>query len=261
MINEIRKKLPGMMTLVSIALISAYAYSSYSVFVKPNAAFFIELAIFIDIMLIGHYIEAKASLKASEAVQKLISLLPKTAHKIEENGEIKDVDINSIKVGDLILVKPGERIPVDGIVVKGSSEIDVSLLTGEAVPIKVGEGDEVIGGSLNLLGSITIKALRVGEEMYLSQVVSLLRRVQMSKTRIQTIADKAAMILTFLTLGIAISTFFIWILNGADLGFAMERLISVLVVACPHALGLGVPIVVAITSSKGAEMGLSLIHI
>ena len=256
MINEIRKKLPGMMTLISIALISAYAYSSYSVFVKPDAAFFIELAIFIDIMLIGHFIEAKASLKASEAVQKLISLLPKTAHKIEENDEIKDVDINSIKVGDLILVKPGERIPVDGIVVKGSSEIDVSLLTGEAVPIKVGKGDGVIGGSLNLLGSIMIKALRVGEEMYLSQVVNLLRRVQMSKTRIQTIADKAAMVLTFLTIGIAISAFFIWILNGADLGFAMERLISVLVVACPHALGLGVPIVVAITSSKGAEMGL-----
>ncbi|WP_457590733.1 heavy metal translocating P-type ATPase [Geoglobus sp.] len=253
--EENRKRRPGMMTLISVAITSAYVYSSAVVFGLEGKYFFWELATLIDIMLLGHYIEMKSVLGASRALEELVKIMPSTAH-LMKNGEVEDVSVESLKPGDRVLVKPGEKIPVDGIVAEGQSYVDESMLTGESKPVLKKEGDEVIGGSINMEGSLVVEVKKTGKETYLSQIIELVRQAQESKSRTQDLANRAAFYLTVIALSAGAVTFAAWITLGKDLAFAVERAVTVMVISCPHALGLAVPLVVAVSTSLAAKNGL-----
>ena len=253
--EENRKRRPGMMTLISVAITSAYVYSSAVVFGLEGKYFFWELATLIDIMLLGHYIEMKSVLGASRALEELVKIMPSTAH-LMKNGEVEDVSVESLKPGDRVLVKPGEKIPVDGIVAEGQSYVDESMLTGESKPVLKKEGDEIIGGSINMEGSLVVEVKKTGKETYLSQIIELVRQAQESKSRTQDLANRAAFYLTVIALSAGAVTFAAWITLGKDLAFAVERAVTVMVISCPHALGLAVPLVVAVSTSLAAKNGL-----
>ncbi len=255
LIREVKNRLPGMMTLIGVAITTAYIYSSLVVFLIPGKTFFWELATLIDVMLIGHWIEMKSILGASKAVEKLVKAMPSKAHLIRGDGSIVDVHVSEVNRGDRILVKPGEKIPVDGVVVNGSSTVDESLVTGESKPVYKNIGSKVIAGTVNLDGSLIVEATAVGGETYLSQVIKLIQRIQTSKSRLQDLANRVAKWLTIIALTVGFVTFIIWLLYIGDLLFALERAVTVMVITCPHALGLAIPLVVsrstAITASKG----------
>lgn len=253
--SEIKKREPGMMTLIAIAISVAYIYSGAVVFGLKGKMFFWELVTLIDIMLAGHWIEMKSVMGASGSLELLVSLIPDTAHKIT-GDEIIDISLDQIKKDDILLVKPGEKIPADGIVIEGESAINQSMLTGESIPVTKMKGDEVIGGSINGNGSLKIKVVNAGDDSYLKKVIHLVEEAQKTKSKTQHLANKAAKWLTLVAIGTGIITFISWIIAGYDISFAIERMVSVMVISCPHALGLAIPLVVAISTSVSAQHGL-----
>ena len=253
--DELRKRTPGMMVLIGVAITTAYLYSALVIFGLRGKPFFWELATLIDIMLLGHWIEMKSILGASRALEEMVKLLPSKAHLIKGENEIIDIPIDRLKPGDRVLVRPGEKIPVDGAIIEGSTSVDESLLTGESKPVSKSIGDKVIAGSINGEGSIVVEVLKTGEETYLSQVINLVRQAQEARSRTQDIANRAALILTIVALSGGGLTIFSWIFLGADTAFALERAVTVMVIACPHALGLAVPLVVAKSTSLAAKNG------
>ena len=255
LVREVRMKLPGMMTLIGVAISVAYIYSSLVTFLITGKTFFWELATLIDVMLIGHWIEMKSILGASKAVEKLVKAMPSTAHLVGDDGSIIEVHVSRIKNGDKILVKPGEKIPVDGVVVEGSSSVDESLVTGESKQVYKTTGSKVIAGTVNLDGSLIVEATAVRKDTYLSQVVELIKNIQASRSRLQDLAGRVAKWLTITALTVGSITFIVWFLYMGDIVFALERAVTVMVITCPHALGLAIPLVVsrstAITASGG----------
>lgn len=255
--NELKSARPGMMVLISIAITTAYAYSSTVVFGLPGKIFFWELVTLIDVMLVGHWIEMRSVMGASRALEELARLMPSEAHRILPDGTVEDVPLSVIESGDRVLVKPGEKIPADGEVIEGQTSVNESMLTGESVPVTKQPGDEVIGGSINGEGSLTLIVGRTGEESFLSQVIDLVRQAQESKSRTQDLASRAALWLTIVAIGGGAVTLFIWLaIMNRDFAFALERTVTVMVIACPHALGLAVPLVVAVSTSLAAGRGL-----
>src|SRR5665648_889322 len=253
--DESRKKQPGMMTLIALATSVAYFYSSAVVFGLKGKFFFWELATLIDVMLLGHWFEMTSVLGASRALEKLAQLMPDTAH-LMEGSEVKEVKISALKKGDKILIKAGEKIPADGLIVKGSSYIDESMLTGESKPIHKKEEDKVIGGSVNGDAVLEVKVEGTGEESYLNKVINLVKDAQSSKSKTQRFADKAASWLTIIAVTTGVATLIYWIIYGPDLAFAIERMATVMVITCPHALGLAIPLVTAVSTSLSAKNGL-----
>lgn len=255
--EEIGKKSPGMMTLIALAISVAYIYSAAVVLGVSGEVFFWELATLIDVMLLGHWIEMKSVMGASRAVEKLASLVPGEAHRVNDDGSVEDVPVSQLKVGDRVQVKPGEKIPADGEVVEGKSAVNEAMLTGESKPVEKGAGDEVIGGAVNGEGSITVKVARTGEDSFISQVIHLVKEAQASKSRTETLADRAAFWLTIIALTAGGVTFAVWLgLMGRDFQYALERTVTVMVITCPHALGLAIPLVVAVSTALAAGEGL-----
>lgn len=255
-IDELKDKNPGMMTLIGLAITIAYVYSSFVVFGWDGHNLFWELATLVDIMLLGHWIEMRSVMGASNALEKLVKLMPNEAHKLDDDGEVVDVPISELINGDRVLVKPGEKIPVDGKIIDGASTIDESMLTGESVPVEKGKGDDVIGGSVNNEGSLTIQVEKTGEESYLSQVITLVQEAQESKSRTQDLTNRAAKWLFYLALAAGAITLVVWLMLGYSVDVAIERMVTVMVITCPHALGLAAPLVVAVSTAISANKGL-----
>nr|WP_238389682.1 heavy metal translocating P-type ATPase [Virgibacillus sp. MSP4-1] len=245
-----------MMTLIALAITIAYGYSTMVVFGWEGSQFFWELATLVDIMLLGHWIEMKSVMGASNALEQLVKLMPNEAHRLDENNEVEDVPLSALQNHDRVLVKPGEKIPVDGTIIEGKSAIDESMLTGESVPVEKSDGDEVIGGSVNKEGSLTLQVEKTGEESYLSQVITLVKEAQESKSRTQDLTNRAAKWLFYLALTAGFVTLFIWLFLGYSFDVAVERMVTVMVITCPHALGLAAPLVVAVSTSISAKNGL-----
>ena len=254
--SELRKRLPGMMTLVALAITVAYAYSTLVVFGLPGDVFFWETATLIDIMLLGHWIEMRSVLGASRALEELVRLLPAEAHRLRPDGSVEEVAVAELRPGDRVLVKPGEKIPTDGEIVDGRTTVDQALLTGESRPVEKGPGDPVIGGAVNGESAITIRVTRTGADTYLSQVIELVRRAQESRSRTQDLANRAALWLTIIAISAGAATLVAWLAAGRELQFALERMVTVMVIACPHALGLAVPLVIAVSTTMSARRGL-----
>lgn len=256
-VNEVKARRLGMMTLIGIAITSAYAYSAIVVFGLMGEVFFWELATLIDIMLLGHWIEMRSVMGASKALEELARLMPSEAHKVMSDGSTIDVPLSELAKGDKVLVKPGEKVPADGQVVDGRTSVNESMLTGESVPIDKKTGDSVIGGSINGEGAITVVITRTGAESFLSQVIELVRQAQSAKSKTQDLADRAAQWLTIIAISGGAITFTVWlVLLDSSLAFALERAVTVMVITCPHALGLAVPLVVAVSTSISAKNGL-----
>lgn len=253
--DELRQKRPGMMTLIAVAISVSYVYSGAVVFGLQGKFFFWELVTLIDVMLLGHWIEMRSVLGASKALEKLAQLMPDTAH-LKKEGKIIEVKSFGLKKDDVVLVKAGEKIPADGIIVKGDSYIDESMLTGESKPVQKNINAKVIGGSVNGDGILEIKVLGTGEESYLNKVITLVKEAQESKSKTQRLADKAANWLTIVAITAGISTFIYWAITGPELSFAIERMATVMVIACPHALGLAIPLVSAVSTTLSAKNGL-----
>ncbi|WMW26392.1 copper-translocating P-type ATPase [Methanolobus sediminis] len=255
--DELSAKNPGMMTLIAVAITVAYGYSSLVVFGLEGKLFFWELATLIDIMLLGHWMEMKSVMGASMALQELVKLLPSDAHLLKPDGKTDDFPIDELKIEDKVLVKPGEKIPVDGIVVDGQSSVNEAMLTGESNPVPKEKGNEVIAGAINGEGSLTVEVRKTGKDSFLSQMLDLVSQAQQSKSKTQNLADRAALWLTIIALTAGTLTFFAWFwLADTDLAFSIERAVTVMVITCPHALGLAIPLVVAVSSAIGARNGL-----
>lgn len=252
--NEMTNKKPGMMTLIAVAITVAFVYSSAVSFGLPGKTFYWELVTLIDIMLVGHWIEMRSVQGASKALEKLMKLIPSDAHLITEEGT-KDVKTTELKKNDKVLIKPGEKIPSDGIIFEGETNINESMVTGESKPVYKSKDDEVIGGSINTDGSIKVKISKTGEDTYLSQVIEMVKKSQNSKSKAQNFADKAAFWLTIIALTAGFITLTAWLLIGKDFVFSLERMVTVMIIACPHALGLAVPLVVANSTSLAAKNG------
>lgn len=255
--DELKGKNPGMMTLIALAISVAYFYSSAVVFGVPGKIFFWELATLVDIMLLGHWIEMKSVMGASRALEELARLMPSDAHKVMEDGSVKDVPLSDLTNGDRMLIKPGEKIPADGKIVEGDSSINEAMLTGESTPVVKKAGDQVIGGSVNGEGSLTIAVEKTGKDSFLSQVIDLVRQAQESKSRTQDLANRAAFWLTIIALTAGAVTMFVWLaVMQREFVYALERAVTVMVITCPHALGLAIPLVVAVSTAISASNGL-----
>jgi Cu2+-exporting ATPase len=253
--QELSEKSPGMMTLIAIAITVAYFYSSAVVFGLHGEVFFWELVTLIDIMLLGHWLEMRSVMGASKALEELVKIMPSVAH-LRKNGETEDVAVERLKIGDKVLVKPGEKVPVDGTVIEGTSSVNESMLTGESKPVTKNPGNEVIGGSINGEAAFVVEVKKTGKDTYLNQVVELVRAAQESKSKTQDLANRAALYLTIIALSVGTLTFVLWILFGQAPVFALERAVTVMVITCPHALGLAIPLVVAVSTSLAAKSGL-----
>lgn len=253
--REVRENNIGMMTLIATAISAAYFYSSAVAMGLKGEAFFWELATLIDIMLLGHWIEMRSVLGASRALEELVKIMPSEAHLIKD-GQMEDVKVEALQPGDRVLVKPGEKVPVDGSVIEGGTSVNESMLTGESKPVTKKVGDSVIGGSINGEGSISVEVRKIGQETYLYQVIQLVKQAQESKSRTQDLADHAARLLTIISLSVGAVTLAAWLYFGRDSAFAVERAVTVMVISCPHALGLAVPLVVAVSTSLAAKSGL-----
>ena len=253
--DEVRNNAIGMMTLIGVAITVAWAYSVAVTFGLEGMDFYWEMATLIDIMLIGHYFEMKSVAGASRALELLVKMMPATAHHLV-NGTVHDMPVSHLKIDDLVLIKPGEKIPVDGIVTEGESYLDESMLTGESKPVKKEKSNKVIGGAVNGNGSLTVKVTSTGKDSYLNKVVKLVEDAQKVKSKTQNFADRAAKILTFVALVGGVLTLAVWLLLGFPFVFALERMVTVMVISCPHALGLAVPLVVAVSTSLSAQKGL-----
>jgi Cu2+-exporting ATPase len=254
-LSELKAKNPGMMTLIGFAITVAYIYSAATVFGLKGMDFFWELTTLILIMLLGHWIEMRSVAGASRELELLVQLMPAEAHLIDGKNTT-EVKTDTLKTGDLILIKPGEKIPADGMIEDGESYLNESMLTGESTPVQKSKGQEVIAGSVNGNGSLQVKVTHSGEDSYLSKVITLVKNAQDAKSNTQLLADKAAKWLTIIALIAGIGTFVFWLADGKDLAFAMERMVTVIVICCPHALGLAVPLVVAKSTSLSAQHGL-----
>jgi Cu2+-exporting ATPase len=254
-LNEIKDNNVGMMTLIAVAISAAYFYSSAVVFGLKGEVFFWELATLIDIMLLGHWIEMRSVLGASRALEELVKIMPSDAHLVKE-GQTMDVKVDSLKPGDRVLVKPGEKIPVDGSVIEGETSVNESMLTGESKPVTKRMHDSVMAGSINGEGSVSVEVEKIGSETYLNQVIELVKQAQESKSKTQDLADNAARWLTIISLSVGAITFAAWLYYSKDSAFAVERAVTVMVISCPHALGLAVPLVVAVSTSLAAKAGL-----
>ena len=254
--DELSKLSPSMMTLIALAIVVAYVYSSLTVFVLSGSDFFWELATLIVIMLLGHWIEMRSVMGASRALDELVKLMPQTANVIQSDGETVELPVADLKTGDRILVKPGEKIPIDGLVFEGGSSVNESMITGEAVPVDKTSGDEIIGGSINGEGILKFTVSKTGDDTFISQVIKLVREAQESKSNTQRLADVAAKWLFYIALLSGTITFIVWMIISGDLGLAMERAVTVVIISCPHALGLAIPLVTAISTGMGAKQGL-----
>jgi Cu2+-exporting ATPase len=254
-VSEIKNGAPGMMTLISMAISVAYFYSSATVFGLRGVDFFWELSTLIAIMLVGHWIEMKSVLGASKALQLLVSMMPAEAHRVK-GDTIEDIPLEDLLKDDVILVKPGEKVPADGIIVDGSSYLNESMLTGESKPVKKDENDKVIGGSVNGNSTLKVKVEHTGKDSYLNKVIKMVEEAQKTKSKMQNLSDRAAKWLTYIALGIGFGTLAVWLILGFPFVYALERMVTVMVIACPHALGLAIPLVVAISTAVSAQNGL-----
>lgn len=261
--DEIATKKPGMMTLVTLGISVAYIYSLYAFYMNNFSSatghtmdFFWELATLILIMLLGHWIEMNAVGNAGDALKKMAELLPNSAIKVMDNGQREEVKISEIMTDDVVEVKAGESIPTDGIIVQGQTSIDESLVTGESKKVQKNQNDNVIGGSINGSGTIQVKVTAVGEDGYLSQVMGLVNQAQNDKSSAELLSDKVAGYLFYFAVSVGVISFIVWMLIQKDVDFALERLVTVLVIACPHALGLAIPLVTARSTSIAAHNGL-----
>ena len=255
-LDELKQKTPAMMTLIAFAISVSYLYSSLTVFMITGTGFFWELATLITIMLLGHWIEMRSVMGASAALEELAKLMPDTAHLIGNDGKPTDIPVKNLKTGDIVLVKPGEKIPIDGKIIEGRSAVNESMITGESLPAEKKVGDAVIGGSVNGDGAFRFRVDAIGEDTFLSQVIRLVRDAQVSKSKTQRFADAAAKWLFFIALISGIATFSVWMALGYGVNFSITRAVTVIVICCPHALGLAIPLVTAVSTSIGAKNGL-----
>jgi Cu2+-exporting ATPase len=253
---ELEDRQPGMMTLIALAITMAYVYSSAVVFGLAGDLLFWELATLIDVMLLGHWIEMRSVMGASGALEALVRLLPATTLRLTPSGEAEEVPVSELRPGDRVLVRPGDKVPTDGIIVSGRSSFNEAMLTGESRPVGKGEGEEAVGGSINGEGAVTIEVRKTGDQTYLGQVVEMVRAAQATRSRAQDLANRAAQWLTRIALLGGGLTFVGWLVAGAGYEFALTRVVTVMVIACPHALGLAVPLVVAVSTRLTAQNGL-----
>ncbi len=251
--REVSARLPGMMTLIAIAISAAYLWSLYAVFAGVEPLFW-ELTTLITIMLLGHWLEMRAVSGAQGALKELSKLLPDTAEVIRD-GVITMIPLSELQEHDTVLVKPGTKIPADGTIIDGDSDVNESMVTGESKPVSKNEGDAVIAGTINGDGALKIQVTSIGEKTFLAGVMRLVVEAQASKSRLQILSDRAAFYLTIIAVSAGMITLIAWLMAGADVGFAVARLVAVLVIACPHALGLAVPLVASISTTKAAQSG------
>jgi len=255
-VDELKKGQPGMMTLIAVAITVAYVYSSAVAIGLKGKVFFWELATLIDVMLLGHWIEMKSIMGASRALEELAALMPTEAHKVTDGGT-EDVGVDELHVGDRFIVKPGEKVPADGEIVEGQTSVNEAMLTGESKPVSKETGGQVIGGSLNGEGSITVEVKKTGKDSYLSQMMGLVEEAQQSKSRTQDLSNRAAFWLTIIALTCGAITLVVWfVIVQRDFVFSLERTVTVMVITCPHALGLAVPLVIAVSTALSARNGL-----
>lgn len=255
-VPELRNRQPGMMTLISLAISTAFIYSVLGTFFPVGEGFFWELVTLIDIMLLGHWLEMRSVRQASGALNELARLIPDTAERLSPDGQVETIPVSALRTDDLVLVRPGSTIPADGVVVEGESRVNEAMITGESLPVKKEKGSKVIAGTLNGEGSLRVRVTAVGEQTALAGIMRLVEQAQQSKSRTQVLADRAAGWLFYIAVGVAILTALIW---SVAIGFNVEvlkRVVTVLVIACPHALGLAVPLVIAITTTLGARNGI-----
>jgi Cu2+-exporting ATPase len=255
-VGELGQRQPGMMTLIALAITVAWGYSTLVALGLHGEVFFWELATLIDIMLLGHWIEMKSVLGASAALESLVRLLPAEAHLVGAGGATRDVPVAELRHGDRVLIKPGEKVPTDGTIVEGQTSVNEAMLTGESKPVEKGNGATVIGGAVNGEAAIIIEVQKTGDETYLSQVITMVRQAQESRSRSQDLANRAAVWLTAVALGGGAVTLAAWLATGVSFPFALARAVTVMVIACPHALGLAVPLVVAVSTALSAANGL-----
>ena len=253
---ELKRRQPGMMTLVAVAISVAYFYSVAVSFGLSGVSFFWEVVTLIDVTLLGQWLETRSVLGASRAVEELVRLLPDTALKLDTQGNAQEVPVSALQLGDRVLVRPNAKVPVDGAITKGESFFNEVTLTGESRPVPKKPGDVVIGGALNGAGAVTIEVKATGDKTYLSQVIDLVRRAQASRSDTQDLASRAAGWLTYIALIAGFASFSFWLLAGQHYEFAVERMVTVMVIACPHALGLAVPLVIAVSTALSAGAGL-----
>ena len=255
-IDELRARTPGMMTLVALAISTAYFYSVAVTFgLVEGMAFYWELATLVTIMLLGHWMEMRAVGSAQSALNELAKLLPDTAERIVDGGT-QTVVASALRAGDMILVRPGASVPADGTVEEGESQLNESMITGESRPVHKRAGDEVIAGTVNGSGSLRVRITKTGEQTALAGIMRLVAEAQTSRSRAQALADRAAYWLTFVAIGVAIVTLVAWLLARGFDSYTLERVVTVLVVACPHALGLAIPLVIAISTTLSARNGI-----
>jgi Cu2+-exporting ATPase len=256
-VAEARARRPGMMTLVALAITVAWSYSSAVVLFRLTGhVLFWELATLVDIMLLGHWLEMRSVLGASGALEKLVALLPSDAHRLKPDGSTETVPLAALQPGDHVLVRPGEKIPTDGRIITGRSAINEAMLTGESRPVERTEGEAVIGGAINGEGALTLEVQKIGSDTWLAQVVKLVREAQASRSRTQDLANRAALWLTLVAIGAGAATLVTWLLLDRGWEFAVARMVTVMVIACPHALGLAIPLVVAVSTTLSARRGL-----
>lgn len=254
--DELKRRQPGMMTLIGVAITVAFLYSTAVVFrLVEGMDFYWELATLIVIMLLGHWLEMKSVAGASKALELIVKMLPAEAHMYHEDM-LHNMRVGELKIGDQVLVKPGEKIPVDGTVKEGNSNVNESMLTGESVPVHKGVGSKVIAGAINGEGSLKILVDKSGKDSYLNKVITLVQEAQAAKSQTQHLADRAAKWLTLIALGVGLGTLAVWLAKGQTLAFALERMVTVMVTSCPHALGVAIPLVVAISTAMTARRGL-----
>ncbi|MFP4502570.1 MAG: copper-translocating P-type ATPase [Candidatus Hydrogenedentota bacterium] len=253
--DELSDTNPGMMTLIGLAISVAFGYSAVVVFGVPGRVFFWELATLVDVMLLGHWIEMRSVMSASGALEDLVKQMPSTAHRITQGDNTQDVPVADLQPDNVVLVKPGEKFPVDGLIEEGRTSVNAAMITGESKAVEKGPDDEVIGGTVNGESAVKLRVRKTGDETYLAQVVQMVQEAQQSKSRAQGLADRAAFWLTLIALTAGGVTLAGWLIGGREFVFALERMVTVMVITCPHALGLAVPLVVAMTTAIGARNG------
>src|SRR3989344_694216 len=252
--RELKARLPGMMTLIALAITAAYAFSVFAVFTGQEHTLFWELATLIAVMLLGHWIEMRAVQGAQGALKELAKLLPDTAEVIRD-GKNLTITLSELLEGDVVLVKPGAKVPADGVITEGRSDVNEAIITGESKPVSKNKNDEVIAGSINGDGTLKIRITKIGEATFLAGVMRLVAQAQSSKSRLQMLSDRAAFVLTIVAVFAGGITFFAWLLADAGAAFAIEQLLAVIVIACPHALGLAIPLVASISTTMAARNG------